>query len=276
VKLGRERAVRGQPRPLDRQLGELPMPAAPAATLLGEVVLAFEDERHVETVSAAVECVRALDPSPDAVLISGDLADHALDVEYEQVRALLEPLQAPLYVLPGNHDDRLALRRHFGVPGDGGDPVQYAVDLGPLRLVVLDTKRDGEERGELPADRLAWLAASLAAAPEAPTVLALHHAPLAFGIPAFDEVGLPATDRRGLATVVERHPQVLRIVAGHTHRTISAEIGGRSVLAVPSTYVQALLDFGAKEIELSTDPPGFAVHTLVDGELVSHIQPVRQ
>jgi hypothetical protein len=79
----------------------------------------------------------------------------------------------------------LALRRHFGVPGDGGDPVQYAVDLGPLRLVVLDTKRNGEERGQLDTDRLGWLEATLAAAPEAPTLLALHHA---VGIRAFDEV----------------------------------------------------------------------------------------
>jgi hypothetical protein len=64
----------------------------------------------------------------------------------------------------------LALRRHFGVPGDGGDPVQHAVDLGPLRLVVLDTKRNGEERGQLDTDRLGWLEATLAAAPEAPTL----------------------------------------------------------------------------------------------------------
>jgi Icc protein len=226
-------------------------------------------------LAAVVECVRALEPSPDAVLISGDLADHALDVEYEQVRRLLAPLQAPLYVLPGNHDDRLTLRRHLAVPGDGSDPVQYAVDLGPLRLVVLDTKRNGEERGQLDTDRLGWLEATLVAALEAPTLLALHHGPIAVGIPAFDEVGLPPADRRALATVVEGHPQVRRIVAGHTHRTISAELGGRSVLAVPSTYVQALLDFGAKEIEISNDPPGFAVHTFVDGELISHVQPLQ-
>src|ERR671928_114140 len=70
----------------------------------------------VAMLAAAVECVRALEPNPDAVLVSGDLADHAADAEYEQVRELLAPLEAPLYVLPGNHDDRLALPRHFGVP----------------------------------------------------------------------------------------------------------------------------------------------------------------
>jgi 3',5'-cyclic AMP phosphodiesterase CpdA len=229
----------------------------------------------VAKLAAAVECVRALVPNPDAVLVSGDLADHAVEAEYEQVRELLAPLEAPLYVLAGNHDDRLALRRHFGVPGAGQEPVQYAPDLGPLRLVVLDSKRVGEERGELDADRLAWLEATLAAAPDTPTLLALHHPPLETGIPGFDEDGLPAADRLALGEVVAAHPQVRRIVAGHCHRTISAELGGRSVLVVPSTYVQAGLDFGADEIRLTDEPPGVAVHAVLDGELVSHVQPVR-
>ena len=226
-------------------------------------------------LAAAVASVRDLVPNPDAVLVSGDLADHAAHAEYEQVRDLLAPLEAPLYVLPGNHDDRLALRRHFGVPGADGQPVQYAADLGPLRLVVLDSTEPGEERGALDAKRLAWLAATLAAAPATPTLLALHHPPLATSIPGFDKVGLAPDARRALAELVEAHPQVRRIVGGHAHRTISAELGGRSVLAVSSTYVQAQLDFDAEEIEVSTDPSSFAVHAFVDGELVSHVQPVQ-
>jgi Icc protein len=229
----------------------------------------------VAMLAAAVASVRALEPRPDAVLISGDLADHAVDAEYEQVLELVAPLEAPLHVLPGNHDDRLALRRHFGVPGADGQPLQYAADLGPLRLVVLDSQRAGEDRGELDADRLAWLGETLAAAPGVPTLLALHHPPLATGIPGFDKVGLPPADRRALGKVVEAHPQVRRIVAGHMHRTISAELGGRSVLVAPSTYVQARLEFGVEEVQLSAEPSGFAVHTLLDGELVSHVQPVR-
>jgi 3',5'-cyclic-AMP phosphodiesterase len=219
--------------------------------------------------------VRELVPSPDAVLISGDLADHAADAEYEQVRELVARLGAPVYPLPGNHDDRQALRRHFDVPGADGQPVQYAVDLGPLRLVVLDSTRPGEDPGRLDADRLAWLEATLAAAPDVPTLLALHHPPLVTGIPAHDENGLPPADRRALGEVVEAHPQVRRIAAGHVHRTVYAELRGRSVLAAPSTYVQARLELGAEEIRLSDDPCGFVVHALLDGELVSHVQPVR-
>ena len=109
------------------------------------------DDQSVTRLAAAVESLRAVRPQPDALLVSGDIADHATDEEYELVRELLEPLEAPLYVLPGNHDDRRALHRHFGVPGGDGEPVRYSVDLGPLRLVVLDTTRPGEDSGALEA-----------------------------------------------------------------------------------------------------------------------------
>jgi 3',5'-cyclic-AMP phosphodiesterase len=228
----------------------------------------------VRRLRAAVKSVSRLDPGPGAVLISGDLVENAADAEYEQLRRLVEPLDLPLYVLPGNHDDRDALRRHFDVPGGAGEPVQYTVDLGPLRLVAIDSTIPGEEPGELDSERLAWLDEELAAAPARPTLLALHHPPLWTGVPAIDEIGLRVEDRHALGDVVGRHPHVRRIVAGHVHRTVAADLAGRPVLAVPSTYVQLKLDFRNEMLALTAEPPGFAVHALRDGELVSHVQPV--
>jgi 3',5'-cyclic AMP phosphodiesterase CpdA len=225
-------------------------------------------------LAATVESVRRLPDRPDAVVISGDLADNAADGEYELVRELVAQLGAPLYVLPGNHDDRDVLRRCFGLPGPQRTPVQYSAELGPLRLVALDSTRPGEVRGELDRERLIWLDAELAAAPDRPTLLAMHHPPLSTGSKAWDDIGLPAGDRDALADVLHRHPQVRRIVAGHVHRTITGELDGRAVLAIPSTYVQAQLDLTSSEIGFSGDPPAFAVHALVDGDLVSHLQPV--
>jgi Icc protein len=232
------------------------------------------DGDPVARFAAAVETVRAMRAPPHAVLVSGDLAEHATDAEYEQVKELLGRLEAPLYVLPGNHDDRRQLHRHFGVPGAGGEPVQYAVDLGAFRLVVLDTTRPGEDPGALDAARLEWLDAELAAAPELPTLVAMHHPPVVTGVPAWDELGLPAADRSALAAVISRHCQVRRLVAGHVHRVITGDLAGRPVLTVPSTLIQARLNIGSHEIELVREPAGFALHAMVDGELVSHVQPV--
>ena len=228
----------------------------------------------VAGLRAAVASVRRLPDAPDAVLMSGDLADNATDAEYETVRELLAQIGAPVYVLPGNHDDRDTLRRNFDVPGAMGTPVQYSVDLGPLRLVVLDSTRPGEVPGELDADRLSWFDAELAREPDQVTLLALHHPPVSTGIEAWDELGLAAAHRRALGEVLRRHPQVRRVVAGHLHRTMTGELSGCPVLTVPSTYVQTRLSFNPAEIEFAVEPRGFAVHALLDGELASHVQPV--
>ena len=219
--------------------------------------------------------MREIRPRPDAVLVTGDLADHARGHEYEQLVEMLAALEAPVHVLPGNHDDRRALSRHFGVPDAGGEPVYHSVDLGALRLVLLDTTIPGEDSGALGPEQLEWLDAELAAAPDTLTLVALHHPPLVTGMALWDAIGLAPEDRDGLGAVVDRHQQVRCLVGGHFHRTISGELAGRRVLAVPSTYAQSRLDFTLDQLELAEQPAAFALHTVLDGELVSHIQTVR-
>ena len=228
----------------------------------------------VAALTAAVDCVRAMRPQPDALLVTGDLVDNGSDAEYEQVRERLARLQAPTFPLPGNHDDRAALRRQFGLPGTGAEPVHYAIDLGPLRLVALDSTLPGEDSGALDDEQLTWLGSELDASPEQPTLIAMHHPPLRTGVAVWDAIGLAEESRRSLGEVLDGRHQVRGIVAGHMHRTIVGELAGVPVLSVPSTYVQGRLDFQMRELEVAAEPAGFAVHAVLDGELVSHIQPV--
>ena len=225
-----------------------------------------------ECLLRAVEAVLTLPDRPDALLVSGDLTDNGTPEEYQRVRELLAPLDLQPHVLPGNHDLRGPLREAFGLPGDGEEPVSYAVDLGPLRLVCLDSTIPGAEGGSLDGGRIEWLDATLAADPGTPTVVALHHPPLRTEIPTFERIGLAPESMEALAAVVSSHPQVMRIVAGHVHRSIVAELAGRAVVTVPSTYLQAALDFTAPKLHMRADPPGFAVHALHDGSLATHLE----
>ena len=230
------------------------------------------------TLGAVIDAVRAtLAPAggrPDAVLITGDIAHTPTAEEYQRARALLERLGAPLFVVPGNHDDRELLRREFALPESGRDDVSYTAELGPVRLAAVDTKQPGTDRGRLDPERLEWLAGTLAADPVTPTLLAMHHPPLATGVPALDAIGIPADERAALAELLSSHPQIQQIVAGHVHRTIVGSIGGRPVLAIPSTNTQLALDLEAPTVQLVAEPPCFALHFLLDGRLVTHVAPV--
>ena len=225
-----------------------------------------------ECLLRAVEAILRLPQRADALVISGDLTQNGTPEEYARVRELVAPLDLEPHVLPGNHDRRGRLREAFGLPGTGEEHASHAVDLGPLRLICLDSIIPGEEAGSLDGGRTEWLDRTLAEEREKPTVIAMHHPPLSTAIPSFDAIGLAPEWRPQLAEVLVRHPQVLRVIAGHVHRVIVTELAGRAVLSAPSTYLQAVLKFTPAPIEMRPDPPGFAIHALRDGALTSHVQ----
>jgi 3',5'-cyclic-AMP phosphodiesterase len=228
----------------------------------------------LSSLAVAIAAVRSIRPRPGAILISGDLAHNAAESEYAAIQELLEPLGLPVFVVAGNHDDREVLRRHFDLAGAGAEPIRYAADIGPIRLLVLDSTIPGKDGGQLDSEQLDWLESELAANPGTPVVVALHHPPFATGLPPFDRIGLAPEDTAAFAAVVARHKNVQRIVAGHVHRSITSEVGGRPALTAPSTYEQALLDFSTEELVINAQPIGFAVHVLIDGKLVSHFHAV--
>ncbi|MGE0860490.1 MAG: phosphodiesterase [Gammaproteobacteria bacterium] len=204
-----------------------------------------ELDRHYDTaghLARAVAHLNALDPAPDAVLLTGDTVDAGAPAEYARLRETLAPLRAPLFVIPGNHDEREAMRAAFGadgyLPAEGF--LQYVVEDWPLRLIGLDTVVAGEPGGQLCEARLLWLDARLAEAPTRPTVLFLHHPPFRTGMTFMDGMGF--REPKGLERVVATHPQVRHVLAGHLHRPIVTAFAGTLASTCPSTAHQVALD----------------------------------
>jgi 3',5'-cyclic AMP phosphodiesterase CpdA len=223
--------------------------------------------RKVDTsrfLAEAVEAVRRLPQPADAIVVTGDLTDFGRAAEYAQLKALLAPLERPIYLMPGNHDDGAELRRafpdHAYLHQGDGRRVDYAVDLGGLRLVALDTSVPKAPHGEIDDAQLAWLERTLSAATATPTVLALHHPPFATRIGHMDDIGL-VHGAAALEAVVARHAQVERVISGHLHRSIQTRWGGTIAMTSPSTAHQVAFDLAPDAASaFSMEPPGFLVH----------------
>lgn len=240
----------------DPHLGEPPISGTKPKKALREVIAA----------------VAALPNPVDAIVVTGDLAEHATPKEYALATELIGALGVPFFVLPGNHDERATMRTAFDLPGEPDAPLDYAVDLGPLRLVVLDSTIPGEDRGGWEPGQLEWLDAELSAAPAQSTILAMHQTPLATAIADWDSVNMPVPERRALAAVIERHPQVRAIVGGHLHRIAASSLAGRPVVGAPSTFVQARPNFETERVKLKGHHRGFVIHALRDDELSSQVE----
>ena len=103
----------------------------------------------------------------------------------------------------------------------------------------------------------------------------MHHPPFEIGITWLDEIGLPPHDRAALAALLDANRQVVRVVAGHVHRTAMATLGGCAIVTCTSTNIQAKLDFDAPDAELVSEPPSVLLHAMREnGQVVTHVQPV--
>src|SRR5450759_955339 len=90
--------------------------------------------RVVDTAESLRRCVAHimnLKQRPDAIAMTGDLVDSGGAAEYAYLRERLAPLTMPYYLIPGNHDDRDALRAAFpdhGYLRQHKDRIDYVID----------------------------------------------------------------------------------------------------------------------------------------------------
>lgn len=227
-----------------------------------------------ESLRRCVEQVNRLKQKPDALVLSGDLVDFGKPSEYAFLRKLLAPLSMPYFLLPGNHDERQALREAFPEHTylqQGGERIEYVIEDYPVRIVTLDTVIPRSSCGELSATSMQWLDEVLSAQPDKPTVIVMHHPPFRTGIGHMDEIGLRNPEM--LEAVVRKHPQVERVMCGHLHRPIQVRFAGTLATTCPGVSHQVQLDLDpAAPSCFVMEPPGFQLHWW-DAErraLVSH------
>jgi 3',5'-cyclic AMP phosphodiesterase CpdA len=220
----------------------------------------------------AVARINKLDPQPDALLITGDMVNDGTEAEYEHLRELLAPIAVPIYVIPGNHDDRSALRAAFAdhayLPKEGF--LQYVIDAFPVRIIALDTVNPGKGGGMLDKARLLWLEERLHETQGNPTLIMMHHPPFVTGIGFMDAIGLNEGGA-DFARLVSRFPNIERILCGHVHRAIDARVGSTVAMACPATCHQISLELRANGPEgFTLEPPGFRLHVWNGKQLVTH------
>lgn len=253
--------------------------------LIGQITdihLGFEpdapDERNRRRLDAVVAKLAAMNPRPDLVLATGDLADRGEVESYRRLREALSGLPCPVFSAMGNHDRRAAFAEVFADAPMADGFVHYPIDLDGLSLIVIDTLEEGRHGGAFCTARAEWLGARLAERRDRAVVIVMHHPPLPVGIAWMD----PAADEPWIARfrgVLAEAPQVRAILCGHVHRPIASAFAGVPLLVCPSTAPQLALDLAPIDPEapdgrplILADAPGFAMHRWDGERLVSHVE----
>jgi predicted phosphodiesterase len=189
-------------------------------TMSGKFRLAQISDTHVRAAdggSAASQLKRAMAQAraygADVILLTGDLVNDEREDEYAVLAEAIADPPAPLFLMPGNHDERAQLRRWFSHHG-------YLPRHGPLHFTIEDYP-SALSRWTICAGRSAWFVGSLGAggwdprSSERTTDLGGAASPPStrFAVRHNRAAGCGE-----FATVIARHRQVVRVICGHHHR----------------------------------------------------------
>lgn len=236
--------------------------------------LLYGEVDTAEHLRASVAEINAMEPQPDLVMITGDLVEKPSDSTYSHFDELIAPLKAPVYLIPGNHDDPLVMEQHFGgsYSFPGVHPCfQYAIDDFEFRILALNSHLDDSELPDYGERRLEWLEQELGKS-DKPTLIAIHHPPMKTGIYFIDMVG--EEWYQGLSELISRHPQIKLIICGHGHIDLVGMLGHVPVYMVGSTAHQLIAGRvvdRAPASDTSRVPP--MLHQWLDGGFVSGYNP---
>jgi Icc protein len=214
--------------------------------------------RTLASLEACLAMARRRHLPADAIAVTGDLVQDEPQA-YGTLDLLFDSLQAPVLLVPGNHDVPGELRRRLSHPPFqvGGTRI-----VGHWAIVLLDTwyaeSDDGE--GRLGPIELQALEAALTEHRERHTLVCLHHPPMSMDARGLDALGL--LDADSFMAIIDRHPQVRGVVWGHAHQALDVFRGGVRHMCTPSTCMQ----FKPRDPGFVVDgrPPGYRVLDLHD------------
>ncbi len=207
-------------------------------------------------------------PPFDLVLLTGDLAAAEEAGAYRWLVDELSTFDAPIWYVPGNHDNPATLSASVAPAGWQGCGSRR---FGEWHFVLLNSAVAGEEYGALGDAQLTSLARGLEQHPHTPTLIVLHHHPVLLDSRWMDTMVL--SDAAAFWARVEQHPQVRGVLWGHVHQNYDCYRGSVRLLATPSTCVQ----FAPRSADFARDRLGAGFRCLLlhhDGTLTTAVERV--
>jgi 3',5'-cyclic-AMP phosphodiesterase len=216
--------------------------------------------------------INGLDPAPDVIIHTGDVVHGGRREDYAAAASLLAKARAPVYVAPGNRDDRENLRRALSrwVPACDSEFLDYVVEDFPVRLLALDTVTSASNKGDFSAARADSLAALIGDGNPKPIAVFMHHPPFTVQVGP-DPLNFATPQAMAeLQRALGRSARVVAVFCGHVHRSTCGQVGNIPVMVAPCTATT--LRKGDFPPQMQTRPV-YHLHRLNSaGELVTELR----
>jgi 3',5'-cyclic AMP phosphodiesterase CpdA len=225
-------------------------------------------DRAADRARRVMDYLNGLARPVDALLVTGDIADHGTEAEYEEVMALLAATKAPVLPCPGNHDVRGPYRKALLDEEPSAGPINRRHRVAGINILMVDGIVPGQDHGRLDEETVDWLEDHLRDGE--PTLIALHHPPAPMHEPYVDGMLLHEPDR--LAAAVESHPQVIALLTGHAHTACATTFAGRPLIVAPAVTSALRMPWESGSKRNWDQPPGVAFHVIDGIRITTHFR----
>ncbi len=222
-----------------------------------------------ESFTAVIDSVSLLNPTPDFMLVTGDISQDGSAASYQRLCRGIARLPYPSFWIPGNHDELPVMAQALTGSNVYADKRMVA---GRWQIVLLNSAVPHRVYGKLQQDQLDFLRAAIAEYPQHHLLVVLHHHPVNVDCFWLDTIGLNNAD--ALFAVMQQHQGVKAVLWGHIHQAFDHTQNDIRMMATPSTCVQ----FKPHSVEFQADSesPGFRTLTLrADGHIDTDVHRIR-
>jgi len=207
----------------------LPLPGTP--TLTPGFDWPDEDDQYWDfTLRATVEEINASEA--ELAVVNGDLTADFLPEQFQLAKEMLDRLEAPYYVVRGNHDRVEKFPEDYFEKTFGLDESWYSFDQGGVHFTVLDDSRLADGWHGFPKEEWEWLERELESHRDVPVII-FSHRPIGA---SWSDVNKKI--RKRMLALFSQHPQIIAVFNAHSHRanivTVPDYTGDTPYFEVPS------------------------------------------
>jgi Icc protein len=166
----------------------------------------------------------------DALLISGDLTHNGTLNSYHILKKILSPINQPIFVIAGNHDNPNNLAQVFE------DNLFKTFKLGDWEVININSVQTLKTSGFVHQKNLQQLDKLLSKSNSKYIIVVLHHPIVPMNSSWDDKLSLE--NPQDLFKILDKHSKIRTVLFGHSHESAQFFHTGFNIISCPSTALQ--------------------------------------
>ena len=166
----------------------------------------------------------------NALIISGDLAHNGTASSYSTLKDIIQPISDNLFILPGNHDNKLNLSSAFS------EHYLPKLTIADWEIISIDSVQENKTSGFLDKAKLELLTKKILSSTKKFIVLCLHHPPISMESEWDDKKSLENSD--DFFYTIDKFSKIKAVIWGHAHQGSEFSRNNVKLFSCPSTTLQ--------------------------------------